>query len=126
MANTEDIEREIERHRSAIAELEAQRGTAVRTWPPQGFYLTFYIVAGTIIGILGSVTSFLFHIVGSLLVRQDPARYFVPAYMGVRGWVGIRLDGDIEWDALEQIARDSHAFTSPRRATASKRRARTG
>ena len=64
--------------------------------------------------------------VQDLLVRQDPARYFVPAYMGVRGWVGIRLDGDVDWDALEQIARDSHAFTSPKRSTASKDRARRG
>ena len=64
--------------------------------------------------------------VQDLLVRQDPDRYFVPAYMGVRGWVGIRLDGDVDWDALEQIAQDSHAFTSPRRTTASKGRARKG
>jgi hypothetical protein len=70
---SEDIAREIERHRAAIAELEAQlRQHSAPSWPPAGFYLTFYIVAGTMIGILGSLTSFLFHIVGSLMVKQDP------------------------------------------------------
>lgn len=65
--------REIEHHRAAIIELEAQlQEPATRSWPPVGFYLTFYIVAGVTIGILGSVTSFFFNVVGSLLVKQDP------------------------------------------------------
>jgi hypothetical protein len=69
----EEILREIEQHRGAIAALEAQLQTPVAaSWPPVGFYLTFYVVAGMILGILGSVTSFAFHIVGSLLVNQDP------------------------------------------------------
>jgi hypothetical protein len=72
-ASPEEIAREIEHHRSAIAALEAQLGgPGARSWPPAGFYLTFYIVAGTTIGILGSAVSFLFHIIGSLLVNQDP------------------------------------------------------
>jgi hypothetical protein len=54
------------------------------------------------------------------LVDADPERYFVPAYMGVRGWVGARLDGAIDWDAIERLARDGHATASgdrpPRRA----------
>jgi hypothetical protein len=72
----EEILREIERHRLALAALEARLGDApVAHWPPAGFYLTFYIVAGTTIGIVGSVVSFLFHVVGSLLVHQDPLRF---------------------------------------------------
>lgn len=71
--NREEVLQEIEQHRSAIATLEAQLHAPVAAgWPPVGFYLTFYVVSGLIIGILGSVTSFLFHIVGSLLVNQDP------------------------------------------------------
>jgi hypothetical protein len=69
----QEILQQIEAHRAAIVDLEAQlREPATATWPPVGFYLTFYIVAGTTIGILGSVTSFLFNVIGSLLVRQDP------------------------------------------------------
>jgi hypothetical protein len=69
----EEALREIEQHRVAIITLEAQlQEPATRSWPPVGFYLTFYIVAGATIGILGSVTSFAFNVIGSLLVKQDP------------------------------------------------------
>jgi len=84
----DEISREIEQHRTAIAELEAQLGAQrTRSWPPAGFYLTFYIVAGTTIGILGSATSFLFHIVGSLLVNQDPLlflRVYGTVFLGAK------------------------------------------
>jgi hypothetical protein len=73
MPNRGEILGEIERHRAAIAVLEAElQLPAARGWPPVGFYLTFYIVAGVTIGILGSLTSFVFNVLGSLLVRQDP------------------------------------------------------
>lgn len=74
MPTREEILKDIERHRAAIVDLEAQLGdaSAPRAWPPVGFYLTFYIVAGVTLGILGSLTSFAFHVVGSLLVKQDP------------------------------------------------------
>jgi mono/diheme cytochrome c family protein len=74
----DDIVREIEAHRAAIAGLERrlrEAPTPTPGWPPAGFYLTFYVVAGTIIGILGSLTSFIFNVVGSLLVNQDPLRF---------------------------------------------------
>ena len=28
------------------------------------------------------------------VVREEPARFFVPAYVGYRGWIGVRLDGN--------------------------------
>ena len=49
----EELLREIERHRAALAALEVQVGdNAGVTWPPTGFYLTYYVVSGAIIGIL--------------------------------------------------------------------------
>jgi hypothetical protein len=39
------------------------------------------------------------------LVAKEPARYFVPPYVGVRGWVGAFLDADPDWDAIEALAR---------------------
>jgi len=75
-ARRQEIRREIERHQRALIELEAQLGDVVTPrWPPVGFYLTFYIVAGTTIGILGSLASFIFHIVGSVALNQDPLRF---------------------------------------------------
>jgi hypothetical protein len=72
------LEREIEAHRSAIAALEARMHAGERrptpAWPPAGFYMTYYVVAGMLIGILGSLTSFLVNVGGSLLVNQDPLR----------------------------------------------------
>jgi hypothetical protein len=71
----DELIRNIARHREALVQLEAQLGErSPSMWPPVGFYLTFYIVAGTTIGIIGSLASFAFHVVGSLLVNQDPLR----------------------------------------------------
>ncbi len=85
---TDDIRREIARHRIAIADLEARLTVpAAPNWPPAGFYLTFYVVAGTMIGILGSIASFVFHVVGSLLVNQDPLRFlrvYGTVFLGAR------------------------------------------
>lgn len=84
MANAQELIRQIDAHRAKIAELEAELAanggaSAAATWPPQGFYLTYYIVAGAILGILGSLTSFLFNVFGSLLMDQDPY-YFLRVY----------------------------------------------
>ncbi len=79
--DSRDIEAEIARHRAAISELEEQLGgsqarvEAVESpWPPPGFYFTFYVVVGAILGVLGSLASFLFNVFGSLMIDQDPYR----------------------------------------------------
>lgn len=84
----EEALHEIEQHRAAIIDLEAQlREPVTHSWPPVGFYLTFYIVAGATIGILGSVTSFAFNVLGSLLVKQDPLlflRVYGTVFLGAK------------------------------------------
>ena len=52
--------------------------------------------------------------VQGILVDADRERYFVPAYMGVRGWVGVRLDNDIDWPTLEGLIADGHSFSAPK------------
>ena len=37
------------------------------------------------------------------LVEADPGRYFVPPYVGHRGWLGVYLDVDVDWEAVEEI-----------------------
>jgi len=49
-----------------------------------------------------------------LLVAADPARFFVPAYVGHRGWVGVRLDGPVDWDEVAELAEDSYRLVAPR------------
>jgi hypothetical protein len=49
------------------------------------------------------------------LVYSDPKRFFVPPYVGKRGWVGVRLDGRPSWKTVEQVVREAYAFIhSPR------------
>ncbi len=43
------------------------------------------------------------------LVKAAPDRFFVPAYVGVRGWLGVRLDGKVDWKEIEDLIRDAYA-----------------
>ena len=47
-----------------------------------------------------------------LLVRSDPEHYFVPPYVGYRGWVGITLDNDPDWGGVESIVADAYALVA--------------
>ncbi|WP_322795011.1 MmcQ/YjbR family DNA-binding protein [Tepidiforma sp.] len=38
------------------------------------------------------------------LIGADPARYFRPPYVGHRGWVGVVLDADGDWEAVAGLA----------------------
>jgi hypothetical protein len=42
------------------------------------------------------------------LVRSDPEHFFVPPYVGYRGWVGATLDNDPDWDQVERVVRDGY------------------
>ena len=43
------------------------------------------------------------------LIAADPKRFYMPAYVGPRGWVGLRLDvGRVNWAELEELARGSY------------------
>ncbi len=73
----EELHAEIAKHRDAIARLtarleEREGPPPVDRWPPEGFYLTYYVVAGLMLGILGSLVSFLANVIGSILLEQDP------------------------------------------------------
>jgi hypothetical protein len=49
------------------------------------------------------------------LVEADPERFFVPPYVGHRGWLGVRLDRGLDWNELAGIAEDAYAETAPAR-----------
>jgi hypothetical protein len=49
-----------------------------------------------------------------MLVEADPDRFFVPPYVGHRGWLGVRLDRSLDWDELTGIVEDAFAEVAPR------------
>lgn len=55
----------------------------------------------------------------SVLIDSDPDRFFMPAYLGPRGWLGVWLDtGAVDWDRVEQLLVDSYRLTAPKRLAA--------
>ncbi|MEO7295206.1 MAG: MmcQ/YjbR family DNA-binding protein [Candidatus Limnocylindria bacterium] len=46
-----------------------------------------------------------------LLVEGEPHRYFVPPYVGHRGWLGVYLDVPVDWDDIDGIVRDAYHTT---------------
>lgn len=48
------------------------------------------------------------------LVRQEPDRFFVPPYVGHRGWLGVRLDVDADWDEVTGIVEDAYRLVAPK------------
>jgi hypothetical protein len=56
--------------------------------------------------------------VQATLVDEEPTRFFRPPYVGHRGWVGVRLDVDIDWDELAGIVADAYRTVAPKRLAA--------
>ncbi|HEU4919084.1 MAG TPA: MmcQ/YjbR family DNA-binding protein [Candidatus Limnocylindrales bacterium] len=52
------------------------------------------------------------------LVASDPERFFVPPYVGHRGWLGVRLDVPVDWDEIERIVREAWGVIAPARLRA--------
>jgi hypothetical protein len=49
----------------------------------------------------------------AMLVQADPERFFVPPYVGHRGWIGFRLDRDLDADELAGLLEDAYAEVAP-------------
>ena len=47
------------------------------------------------------------------LVASDPEVFFVPAYVGHRGWVGVSLDKGLGWDEVGEILEDAFRHVAP-------------
>ncbi len=50
-----------------------------------------------------------------MLVEADPERFFVPPYVGHRGWLGVRLDRGVDWNEVAGIVEDAYADVAPAR-----------
>jgi predicted DNA-binding protein (MmcQ/YjbR family) len=53
-----------------------------------------------------------------LMVRANPARFFVPPYVGPSGWVGVWLDRRVDWPEVVDLVRDSYRLIAPKRLLA--------
>lgn len=50
-----------------------------------------------------------------VLVGADPERFFVPPYVGHKGWVGMRLDADPDWREVSALVGRSYGLIAPKR-----------
>ncbi|HEY4238614.1 MAG TPA: MmcQ/YjbR family DNA-binding protein, partial [Kofleriaceae bacterium] len=50
----------------------------------------------------------------AMLVDADPDAYYVPPYVGHRGWLGVRLDRDLPWSQVESLVEAAHALCRPK------------
>jgi hypothetical protein len=55
------------------------------------------------------------------MVAAEPDRFFVPPYVGHRGWLGLRLDvepGGPDWDEVREVVTDAYRCIAPRHLAA--------
>ncbi|MEV0730911.1 MULTISPECIES: MmcQ/YjbR family DNA-binding protein [Polymorphospora] len=48
------------------------------------------------------------------LIAAEPERFFRPPYVGHRGWLGVRLDGDVDWTEIAELCEDAYRVIAPK------------
>jgi predicted DNA-binding protein (MmcQ/YjbR family) len=49
----------------------------------------------------------------TLYVREEPRHFFIPPYVGQRGWLGVRLDRGIAWERVARLVREAYEKMAP-------------
>ena len=52
------------------------------------------------------------------LIAADPKRFFRPAYVGHKGWVGVVLDTGPDWAVVAELVRDAYQRIAPAKLAA--------
>lgn len=52
------------------------------------------------------------------MVSLEPDRFYRPPYVGPSGWLGVRLDRDVDWDEIRGILTDSFRKVAPKKLVA--------
>ena len=52
--------------------------------------------------------------VQEVLVETEPERFFRPPYVGHRGWIGVDLAVDPDWDEVREILIDAYRCVAPK------------
>jgi len=50
------------------------------------------------------------------LIEADPDRFYRPKYLGPSGWVGMRLDGGVDWEQVRFLLVEGCRLVAPKRA----------
>ncbi len=61
----------------------------------------------------------------TILVGADADRFFVPPYVGHKGWIGVHLDRGIDWREVTALVERSYRMTAPKRPDAQRAKPRT-
>lgn len=65
-------------------------------------------------GIVGIACKVLPHD-NTALIAANPERFYMPAYVGPRGWVGLRLDVDaVDWEEVGELLAGSYRLLAPK------------
>ena len=48
------------------------------------------------------------------MVEAEPERFFRPPYVGHRGWLGVRVDTDPDWDEMAGIVAEAYRQVAPK------------
>ena len=56
--------------------------------------------------------------VQATMLDEDPVQFFIPPYVGGRGWLGVRLDVDPDWDEVAGIVTDAYRCVAPKKLLA--------
>ena len=51
------------------------------------------------------------------LIAAAPERFFRPPSVGHRGWLGVSLEGDVDWMEIGDIVADAYRCIAPARLT---------
>lgn len=49
------------------------------------------------------------------MVAAEPGRFFRPPYVGHRGWLGVRMDVEVDWDEIAAIVEDAYRVVAPKK-----------
>jgi predicted DNA-binding protein (MmcQ/YjbR family) len=53
------------------------------------------------------------------LAAAQPERFYLPAYIGPKGWVALRLDvGEVDWEEVSELVACSYQLVAPKRLAA--------
>lgn len=52
------------------------------------------------------------------LVRAEPEVFFIPPYVGHKGWLGVEVNGSVDWGLVAGLLESGYRSVAPKRALA--------